>query len=246
MPARRDACGWCKGPIPAGARVDALYCKQGCRQAAWRFSQGLVRREVADRPMRFAYGDPPYPGKAKKWYEGHRDYAGEVDHARLVEQLATGGFDGWALSTSAAALPDVLALCPRGVRVGAWFRGDRPTTSFEPLSAWEPVIYFGGRRSITSIEDRRLDALVYVSRPRTTDPDRVAGAKPARFCWWLFELLGMRPGDELTDLFPGSGGVSRAWAIASLPGVTDTSPPDPADVSPLQATDAFTSVPSAS
>jgi hypothetical protein len=28
----------------------------------------------------------------------------------------------------------------------------------------------------------------------------------------LFDALGMMPGDELDDLFPGTGIVSRAWA----------------------------------
>ena len=37
------------------------------------------------------------------------------------------------------------------------------------------------------------------------------GEKPERFCFWLFEVLGLRPGDELVDLFPGSGAVTRAW-----------------------------------
>jgi hypothetical protein len=50
-------------------------------------------------------------------------------------------------------------------------------------------------------------------RPRLTDPLRVVGAKPAAFVWWMFELLGALPDDHLTDLFPGSGGVARAWAI---------------------------------
>jgi hypothetical protein len=38
------------------------------------------------------------------------------------------------------------------------------------------------------------------------------GRKPLAFCAWLFDLLGMRPGDELEDLFPGTGIVSKAWA----------------------------------
>jgi hypothetical protein len=28
----------------------------------------------------------------------------------------------------------------------------------------------------------------------------------------VFDLLGALPGDEFTDLYPGSGGVARAWA----------------------------------
>ena len=38
-----------------------------------------------------------------------------------------------------------------------------------------------------------------------------AGAKPDEFCYWIFELLNMKPGDELADLFPGTGRVTRAW-----------------------------------
>jgi hypothetical protein len=55
--------------------------------------------------------------------------------------------------------------------------------------------------------------LVHVARPRLTDPARVVGAKPAAFAGWLFELLGALPGDQLDDLFPGSGGIARAWAL---------------------------------
>lgn len=38
-----------------------------------------------------------------------------------------------------------------------------------------------------------------------------SGAKPNDFCYWLFELLGAKAGDDFHDLFPGSGAVSRAW-----------------------------------
>lgn len=42
------------------------------------------------------------------------------------------------------------------------------------------------------------------------------GRKPLAFCVWLFELLGAQPGDELVDLYPGSGQVGHAWtAFAS-------------------------------
>jgi hypothetical protein len=60
-------------------------------------------------------------------------------------------------------------------------------------------------------EPRRVDALVHTSHPRTTDPSRVVGAKPAAFCRWMFDLLGAEPQDQFDDLFPGSGGVGRAW-----------------------------------
>ncbi|MFI6907339.1 hypothetical protein ACIBKY_39195 [Nonomuraea sp. NPDC050394] len=190
-------------------------------------------------PLRLAYADPPYPGKA--WlYRGHPDYAGEVDHAALIRRLST--YDGWALSTSAAALPAVLALCPPGVRVAAWHRGERPAISRWPLNAWEPVIFTGGRPADPSRVDaplrtRRVDSLVHGVSPMTTLPSRVIGAKPAAFCRWLFDLLGAQPGDSLDDLFPGSGAVTRAWtAYTHVPdpspqAETDTSRPT-ADATP--------------
>ncbi len=47
------------------------------------------------------------------------------------------------------------------------------------------------------------------------------GRKPVAFCAWLFDLLGMVPGDELVDLFPGTGAVTRAWReLSSRSGTT--------------------------
>ncbi|WP_219498527.1 hypothetical protein [Nonomuraea ceibae] len=198
------------------------------------------------RPLRLAYADPPYPGNARL-YRGHRDYAGEVDHAALIRRLTP--YDGWALSTSAAALPSVLALCPPGVRVAAWHRGERPTASRWPLNAWEPVIYTGGRLSDPSRRPgtRRVDSLVHGVSAMTTLPDRVIGAKPAAFCRWLFELLGAAPGDTFDDLFPGSGAVSRAWAaFARTPNPSPMATPDasqqaPNDTSPAAGHDGSSS-----
>lgn len=211
-------CAWCNGPIPAAVRRDAVCCSVRCRQARHRFNRaaGHAGAVATGRALRLlAYADPPYPGNARL-YRDHPDYRGEVDHAALIRRLAD-EYDGWALSTSAAALPAVLALCPPGVRVAAWRRGERPTVSRWPLSAWEPVIYCGGRPDDPSASRpaRRVDSLVNGVSPLTTLPGRVTGTKPAAFCHWVFELLGAAPGDVLDDLFPGSGVVARAWAAYS-------------------------------
>lgn len=81
-----------------------------------------------------------------------------------------------------------------------------------PQNAWEPVIYSGGR-AVAGGRTRRLDVLQHHARPRLTDPARVIGAKPAVFCRWVFDLLGARAGDHFDDLYPGSGGIARAWAV---------------------------------
>lgn len=222
-------CAWCSRPIAPSVRRDAICCSKRCRQARHRFTAAIGTTEETSTPLRLAYADPPYPGRSRRYYSDHPDYAGEVDHAALIARLSA-DYDGWALSTSADALQAVLPLCPTGVAVAAWHRGERPhRTATKPLSAWEPVIYHGGR-SISSADPsfsaahdasppgehdasrrRRTDSLIFVPTTRTTDPNRVIGAKPARFCRWLFDLLGAAPGDSFVDLYPGSRGVSRAW-----------------------------------
>ena len=97
-------------------------------------------------------------------------------------------------------------------------RGARPGVSYRPRNAWEPVVYRGGRAYRSDPAEARENALVHGVTPRLTDPRRLVGAKPAAFCYWLFDLLGALPGDELVDLFPGSGGVSRAWRLYASAG----------------------------
>jgi hypothetical protein len=111
--------------------------------------------------MRFAYADPPYPGHGEDYPERE-----EVDHRELVERLVREFPDGWALSTSAEALRDVLALCPAGVRVCSWHRPVRCTRSRRPLSGWEPLIVFGGRELPTKETQTIQDALEYRGRFR--------------------------------------------------------------------------------
>lgn len=83
--------------------------------------------------MRFAYADPPYLGLATKFYGGMHPSAADYDrietHAALIERLQSEFADGWALSMTSGNLRDLLPLCPRGARVGAWVK---PFASFKP------------------------------------------------------------------------------------------------------------------
>jgi hypothetical protein len=154
-----------------------------------------------------AYADPPYPGHADL-YKRHPDYAGEVDHAELIARLCAEYPDGWALSTASTTLQQVLALCPADVRIGAWvkpFGVFKPAVN--PAYVWEPVIFRGGRRRTDRSEETVRD---WCSVPITLQRGLV-GAKPEGVCFWVFSMLGLQPGDELVDLFPGTGAVSRAW-----------------------------------
>jgi hypothetical protein len=157
--------------------------------------------------MRVAYADPPYPRQAKKHYEDHVDYAGEVDHPALIERLSNEFPDGWALSTNPGELRWILPLCPDKYRVLAWVK---PFAAWKrnhwPAYAWEPVILVGGR-SLYGTQETPRD---FISEPITMKRG-VSGAKPLAFCLWLFSCLGLQHDDEFVDLFPGSGAVGDAW-----------------------------------
>jgi hypothetical protein len=175
--------------------------------------------------MRFAYADPPYPGLARKYYGCE-----EVDHAELVGRLVRDFPAGWALSTSAASLGAVLRLCPDGTRVCAWVRGPRKTPSYRALVAWEPLLVFRGRARREAVVEDLCDVLIWGGRQHS-HPGALVGMKPAAFCEWMFKLLGATRGDELVDLFPGSGAVGRAWALYTSEACGDTSRLPTADMS---------------
>jgi hypothetical protein len=174
---------------------------------------------AGDGPARLAYADPPYPGQSKRHYGNHPDYAGEVDHAALVEQLA--GYDGWALSTSMVALRDVLPLAPPATCVAAWVNTNAEPPGARPLShhlVWEPLLVLAARR--------RPDVKnAWIGPPHTAFyGGQIVGQKHPSFLRWLFNMLGAEPGDSLDDIFPGSGAVGRAWAAWSTQLALPTEP----------------------
>ena len=89
----------------------------------------------------------------------------------------------------------------------AWVK---PFCSFKPnigvAYAWEPVIVRGGRprtRQQATVRD-------WVAANITLERG-LSGAKPQGFCCWLFSVLNMEADDDFCDLFPGTGGVAKAW-----------------------------------
>lgn len=169
---------------------------------------------VSDRRLVMAYADPPYPGLARKYYKDHRDFGGEVDHRGLLSSLeerrTSGEIAGWALSTSSRALQYVLALMPASAtpEICSWHKlvgpGDGKRHDF-----WEPLIVVPGRPWRQGFQN------VLCAATARGGHEKLTGRKPILFCAWLFDALGMSPGDELLDLFPGTGGVSAAWSEMS-------------------------------
>ena len=166
--------------------------------------------------MTFAYADPPYLGCGGYYRKHHPDAADWDDpqtHVELVARLVDEYPDGWAVSLSSPSLGLYLASCPASVRVGAWVK---PFASFKPgvnpAYAWEPVIFFGGRKR--SRQD--LTIRDWVSVPITLKKGLV-GAKPPAFNQWILDILGYRHGvDKLDDLFPGTNGMDAVLSTGVL------------------------------
>lgn len=159
--------------------------------------------------MRFAYADPPYLGLAAKLYREQHPAASDYDqidtHIRLIHQLAT-EFDGFALSLHVPSLRAILPHVPLDVRICAWVK---PFASYKKnvwqAYAWEPVLVRPARKLTGPLTVP--DFVVANIALRRGLP----GAKPEGFAWWLFAFAGLERDDEFVDLYPGTGGIGRAW-----------------------------------
>jgi hypothetical protein len=191
-----------------------------------RIRNGKRRRAQANaivqaaRPIRCAYADPVYPGRSPYYLvEGTPEYHPDAarwddlaEHVALMGRLDAGHPDGWAMSTSSDAARELWHAAPPGTQLAVWSRGG-PRLNLRVVPGWEAVLY---RTSTIKVPGRpqAMDWLM-CGIGHTSRADRgFYGAKPPRFCRWLFALLGLggHPADELVDLFPGSGAVTRAWA----------------------------------
>lgn len=163
---------------------------------------------------RLGYADPPYFGCGKLYAEHHPDaldWDSPETHRRLVERLQD-DFDGWVLHMSAT--PESIALYAplipdTGARWCAWVKGFAAFKRNVPVAyAWEPVIIKPARKPVVSKRQVNRDWI----QESITLKRGLTGAKPEAVCHWAFELLGARPDDDLHDLFPGTGAVTRAWS----------------------------------
>lgn len=157
--------------------------------------------------MRFCYADPPYIGQAARHYD-----CDEIDHVALIAKLVAEFPDGWALSCSTPTLRILLPLCPLDCRIGAWCKSFCAfKRGVRPAYAWEPVIYRGGRNKNAAVPlkgGKQITPKDFLVCPITLKKGLV-GAKPEKFCNWVLDILNVLPGDEVVDLFPGTGIMGR-------------------------------------
>lgn len=168
--------------------------------------------------MRFAYADPPYLGQCRKYDHYHPDGRCWDDletHRLLIVRLTEEFPDGWALSASSPSLVSLLPFVPKDHRIAAWVKSFCAfKRGVRPAYAWEPVIFRGGHNppweshpppekggKQTTPKDFIIE--------RITLKKGLTGAKPPKFCEWVLDLLNVRPGDEVVDLYPGTGAMTQ-------------------------------------
>jgi hypothetical protein len=165
--------------------------------------------------VRFAYADPPYIGQAKRHYS-HDPLCAEVDHSELVARLMREFPDGWALSASSPSMSQLWPLMPKATRVGIWCKSFCAfKRNVRPAYAWEPVFFYGGRNpmnghraAIPERNGKQTTPKDFIVEPITLKKGLV-GAKPEKVCQWILALLNFQVGDELVDLYPGTGIMGR-------------------------------------
>lgn len=183
--------------------------------------------------MRLAIADPPYLGRADRWYgagRGHRggvgraaahEAASEWDdagtHRALIARLEA-DYDGWAIAASAA--PESTSLyedaLPPGVRRCVWVKGNAIPSGSRVANQWEPVYVKipAGRsahRTGAAVSDVLIAGISY--------RHNYVGSKPYPWTHWVLEMLGYRAGDEVHDLFAGSGAVTIATSLYEPPAI---------------------------
>jgi hypothetical protein len=158
--------------------------------------------------MIFAYADPPYLGCGALYAKHHPDalvWDDPATHRRLIEQMSDEYPDGWAMSASTPSLMTLFPMLPERHRICAWVK---PFAVFKPnvgvAYAWEPVVVVGGRR-----RTRQQRTVRDWFACEITLKKGLVGAKPAPVIHWILDLLNVQRGDEVADLFPGTGVVGR-------------------------------------
>jgi hypothetical protein len=177
--------------------------------------------------MKLCIADPPYLGRAVRWYgEGGCGYGNGINqadnhpeaylwdipetHKQLVRDLER-DFDGWAIAMSVHSLSTYLEVVEtesrNGIRVCVWHKPAAVTSGNRVTNSWEPVLIRmpANRKGWKSGGVRTSDVM-------TCNPLRsgFVGSKPKEWTHWVLDLLGYQEGDEVIDLFEGSGAVAQA------------------------------------
>lgn len=170
-----------------------------------------------------AIADPPYLGRADRWYGDGRgsgrpiskgrkpDYHPDAaywdhleSHLKLIEELDQ-QFDGWALAAHASRSHELLAHAPARARLCIWHRPNAMPGGARIVNRWEAVIVAPPADRIKAVKGLSVSDVL----TEAVHPQGFLGSKPPRWTIWVLNMLGAQPGDCVEDIFPGSGAVKR-------------------------------------
>jgi len=179
-----------------------------------------------DVNLKFAIADPPYLGRAYRWYgmngrgkgkgKNRADQHSEAHlwdlpetHVKLAQNLMA-NYDGFAIAATSHSLSTYLSVIPthseNGIKIMTWIKPGSFPGGSRIINSWEPVI-------VKVPKDRKgrhkgkliVDYLICPS-PRK----KYVGTKPEQWTNWVLDAMGVRAEDTVDDLFLGSGKVSAA------------------------------------
>lgn len=167
--------------------------------------------------MLLAIADPPYLGRANRWYGSGRGHAGGIGraaaheaasdwddpatHEALVARLEA-EYDGWAIAASASSVQVYQSFLPADVRMCIWHKGNAIPSGSRVAGQWEPVFIRvpsgrSGHGTGAAVSDVLTAGISY--------RHNYVGSKP--YAWTHCVL----------DLFAGSGAVTLAAELYEQP-----------------------------
>lgn len=175
---------------------------------------------------KFAIADPPYYGRARRWYgvggcgvgygKGQADQHPEAHiwdkpqaHLNMLKDLRE-NYDGFAIATSVMGLNVYLKEIDlkqgSGYRICIWHKPISSPSGSRIRNVYEPVIIYipADRRGYA--EHKRMDDLKTIN----IKPNGFIGSKPQEWVEWVIDLMGATRADQIDDLFHGSGAVQFA------------------------------------
>ncbi len=176
--------------------------------------------------MKLAIADPPYLGRAHRWYGiggwGKGNGKGRADehpeaylwdkpetHINLALKLLN-EYDGFAIACTVHSLSTYLSVIPtsstNGIRIMSWIKPASPPSGSRITQSWEPVIVKVPKERKARIKGNLMVDYLICTAPRTG----FTGSKPISWTLWVLNAMGYQPNDEVHDLFPGSGMVQKA------------------------------------
>jgi hypothetical protein len=176
--------------------------------------------------MKLAIADPPYLGRAHRWYGiggrakgkglGRADEHPEAylwdkpeTHINLALQLLN-KYDGFAIACTSHSLSTYLSVISthseNGIRILSWIKPASLPSGSRITQSWEPVIIkVPNERKGRGKGKQMVDYLVCAA-PRKG----FAGSKPFAWTNWVLDAMGYQNEDTVDDLFSGSGAISAA------------------------------------